>query len=83
MLSSVLKSKEAIQINIMIMRAFTKLRSFLSMDNSLQRQVTELENNTNQLFKIVFEKLDHIEKQVTPKLPANRKKIGLRNNYRD
>lgn len=83
MLSSVLNSKEAIQINITIMRAFTKLRSFLSMDNSLQQQVTALEDNTNKLFKIVFEKLDCIEKQITPKLPANRKKIGLNSNKRD
>lgn len=83
MLSSVLNSKEAIQINITIMRALTKLRSFLSMDNSLQHQVTVLEDNTNKLFKIVFEKLDHIEKQVTPKLPANRKKIGLNSNKKD
>lgn len=34
-------------------------------------------NYTTQLFKIVFEKLDNLEEQVTPKLPANRKKIGL------
>lgn len=74
MLSSVLNSKEAIQINITIMRTFTKLRSFLSMDNSLQEQVNTLEDNTNKLFRIVFEKLDHIEKQVTPKLDTNRKK---------
>jgi hypothetical protein len=83
MLSSVLNSKEAIQINITIMRAFTKLRSFLSMDNSLQQQVNTLEDNTNKLFRIVFEKLDYIEKEVTPKLPGNRKKIGLNSNKKD
>lgn len=47
MLSSVLNSKEAIQINITIMRALTKLRSFLSMDNSLQLEVTTLKDNSN------------------------------------
>lgn len=78
MLSSVLRSKEAIQINITIMRAFTRLRSFLSMDSKTEK--------TNQLFKIVFERLDQVDKRldefeeaVAPKLPRNRKKIGIKN----
>ena len=78
MLSTVLNSERAIQINITIMRTFTKLRSFLSMENSLEGRVGNLEKGTNKLFKIVFERLDTIEDQVTPKLPANRKKIGLK-----
>lgn len=80
MLSSVLSSKEAIQINITIMRAFTKLRSFLTMGDALEKRVDKLEQGTNQIFKIIFEKLDYIHEQVTPKLPANRKKIGFRPN---
>jgi hypothetical protein len=36
-----------------------------------------LEDNTNKIFKIVFERLDEIEVMVTPRLPPNRKKIGL------
>ena len=51
MLSSVLRSKEAIQVNIAIMRAFTKLRSFMMMDNSsLEGRVQNLEKNTHKLF---------------------------------
>jgi hypothetical protein len=79
MLSSVLNSKTAIQMNITIMRTFTKLRSFLAMEN-------KLENETNHLFKVVFERLDKVENKmemyieaITPKLPKNRKKIGLKN----
>lgn len=83
MLSSVLNSKEAIQINITIMRAFTKLRSYLAMGGALEKRVDKLEKGTNQLFKIVFERLDTIEDLVTPKLPANRKKIGLRIDKKD
>ena len=79
MLSSVLRSKEAIQVNISIMRTFTKLRSYLAMDNSLSEKVDKLEKGTNKLFKIVFERLDGLEEQITPKLPANRKKIGIKN----
>lgn len=78
MLSSVLQSKQAIQVNISIMRTFTKLRSFLAMDSSLKEEVGQFKKNTNQLFKIVFERLDNLEDQITPKLPASRKKIGLR-----
>lgn len=76
MLSSVLNSEQAISINISIMRAFAKLRSFLVMENSLNEKVTKLEQGTNKLFKIVFERLDSIEEE-TPLLKPNRKKIGL------
>lgn len=77
MLSSILKSRQAIQVNIAIMRTFTKLRSFLAMENSIEERVTNLEKGTHKLFKIVFERLDNMEEQITPKLPPNRKKIGL------
>jgi hypothetical protein len=80
MLSSVLNSKTAIQINITIMRTFTKLRSFLAMDSSIIEEVGTLKKNTNQLFKIVFERLDNLEDQITPNLPASRKKISLQKN---
>lgn len=78
MLSTVLNSKQAIQVNIAIMRTFTKLRSFLAMESSIQDSVDELGQNTHKLFKIVFERLDNIEEQITPKLPPNRRKIGLK-----
>lgn len=78
MLSTVLNSKQAIQVNITIMRTFTKLRSFLAMENSVQDSVDELGQNTHKLFKIVFQRLDNIEEQIAPKLPPNRRKIGLK-----
>jgi len=78
MLSGILKSKQAIQINIAIMRIFTRLRSFMAMESTLKAEVGKLKKETNQLFKIVFEKLDTLEDQITPKLPQNRKKIGLK-----
>lgn len=80
MLSSVLNSKTAIQINISIMRTFTKLRSFLAMETSINERMGKLEENTTKLFKIVFERLDQIDEDLTPKLPQNRKKIGLKKN---
>lgn len=77
MLSTVLNSKRAIQVNIMIVRTFTKLRDFISKDTPFKEELELLKKETNYLFKIVFEKLDNLEEQITPKLPANRKKIGL------
>ena len=47
------------------------------MGGALEKRVDKLEQGTNKIFKHVFEKLDNIEELVTPKCPANRKKIGL------
>lgn len=77
MLSSVLNSEKAILINISIMRIFTRLRSFLMLEKDLTDRVTKLEQGTNQMFKVVFERMDNYEDMITPKLPANRRKVGL------
>lgn len=78
MLSSVLNSERAIQMNITIMRTFTKLRSFLAMESSVKGEVAQLKEDTNKMFKIVFERLDCLEEQSVPGLSAARKKIGIR-----
>lgn len=78
MLSSVLNSKKAVLVNISIMRTFIKLRSFLAMESSLESKVNKLEQGTNKLFKVVFERLDSVEEIVETKLPAKRKRIGLK-----
>lgn len=78
MLSSDLSSEKAIQINVSIMRIFTRLRSFLMLEKDLSDRVTKLEQGTNQMFKVVFERLDNYEEMVSPKLPENRKKVGLK-----
>ena len=78
MLSTVLNSERAIQVNISIIRTFVKLRSFLCMENSTDHKVDQLEKKTNKLFKIVFERMDSYDEMVTPKLPSHRKKIGIK-----
>lgn len=77
MLSSVLTSERAVMVNISIIRTFIKLRSFLSMENTLEAKVNKLQEGTNKLFKIVFERLDSVE-EATPALKPNRRKIGLK-----
>lgn len=79
MLSTVLNSKQAIQINIAIMRIFTKLRSFLLLEKELLHKVDSLEANTTEVFKVVFEKLDNLE-NLLPTHRKDRAKIGLNIN---
>ena len=79
MLSSVLNSERAIQVNISIMRIFTKLRSFLALENDATVRISKLEEGTNKLFKVVFQRMDEIEEQIRPRLSPSRKKIGLKN----
>jgi hypothetical protein len=78
MLSTVLNSKQAIQINIAIMRIFTKLRSFLMLEKELVGRMDRLESGTNQMFKIVFERLGDLEKIPDENFSNDRKKIGLK-----
>ena len=80
MLSSVLTSDRAALVNVSIMRTFIKLRSFLAIENSLPEKVSKLEQGTNKLFKVVFERLDFLEEQANPRLDPQRRKIGLNSN---
>ncbi len=60
MLSSVLKSERAVQVNIQIMRTFTKLREALLDNKDLRRDLEELKHLTEERFRIVFETLDQL-----------------------
>jgi hypothetical protein len=56
MLSSVLRSRRAIEVNINIMRAFVRLRQILAFSNdSLRSKVEELEKKYDANFKVVFD----------------------------
>lgn len=55
MLSSVLRSKRAITVNIEIMRAFVKLRQMLASNAELARRLDELESKYDTQFRIVFD----------------------------
>lgn len=77
MLSSVLTSDRAALVNVSIMRTFIKLRSFLALEGSLPDKVSKIEQGTNKLFKVVFERLDCLEEQLAPQINPLRRKIGL------
>jgi len=63
MLSSVLKSPRAIQVNIQIMRVYIKLRELLNTHKDLARKLAELEKKYDAKFKNVF---DAIKMLMTP-----------------
>ena len=60
MLSGVLNSKRAIQINIAIMRAFVQLRKFLQSNEELSRKLKKLEHETKKRFSEHEEKIQLI-----------------------
>ena len=73
MLSSVLNSERAIQVNILIMRAFNKLREMLSTHEDLRRKIEAMEKKYDHQFKVVF---DAIKKLIDIKTKPKRK-IGF------
>ncbi|GAB6058976.1 ORF6N domain-containing protein [Desulfonatronum parangueonense] len=60
MLSSVLNSELAIQVNIQIMRAFTKLRQMLATHEDLRRKIEEMESKYDEQFQVVFEAIHQL-----------------------
>ncbi|MDH3965178.1 MAG: ORF6N domain-containing protein [Deltaproteobacteria bacterium] len=66
MLSSVLNSDRAIEVNIAIMRAFVQLRKMIASNEELARKLDELEEKYDEQFRIVFEAIraliEHDEK---------------------
>jgi len=73
MLSSVLKSKRAIQVNIQIMRAFTQLRTMVAGYKELKAKIEAMEERYDEQFQIVFNAIKSlIELEERPK-----RKIGF------
>ena len=73
MLSSVLNSKRAIQANIQIMRAFTKLRTMLLTNDNLRRKIEDMESKYDEQFRIVFQAI----KQLLKEEDKPKQKIGF------
>ena len=74
MLSSVLRSRRAIEVNIAIMRAFVKLRQMLAAHEELAPRLDALEKKYDASFKIVF---DAIRELMSPPI-TRRQAIGFR-----
>jgi hypothetical protein len=76
MLSSVLRSSRAIQVNIAIMRAFSRLRLMLATHDELARKLDELEKKYDSQFSAVFEALREL--MIPPDPPPKQIGFGAR-----
>lgn len=74
MLSSVLRSSKAVQVNIEIMRTFVKLRQLLATNEGLARKLAALESKYDEHFKVVF---DAIRELMRPPEPGKKRPIGF------
>ena len=73
MLSSVLKSDRAIQVNIEIMRTSARLRSMLEGHKDLQEKIETMEEKYDEQFRVVFQAI----KQLIPEEEKPKRKIGF------
>ncbi len=73
MLSSVLNSKVAIQVNIQIMRTFIRLKEIIMSHKDLQRKIEDMERKYDQQFKVVFDAIKQL--LIPPEKP--KRKIGF------
>jgi len=75
MLSSVINSEKAIQINIEIMRAFAQYRALLIDSKDFRKELKSLDMKINQIFKFLLEKLDALSQK---QIDQNRNRIGYK-----
>ncbi len=74
MLSSVLRSTRAVQVNIAIMRAFVRLRELLLSNSDLAQKLASLESKNDAQFKVVF---DAIRQLMAPPPEKPKRQIGF------
>ena len=74
MLSSVLRSPRAVDVNVEIMRAFVRLRRMLASNVELARKLDALEKKYDTQFKVVFDAIRQLMKPVEGK---SKRQIGF------
>ena len=77
MLSSVLNSERAVQMNIVIMRAFVRMRELLTTHKDLAEKVEKLERTQKQHGSILVAVVQDIQKLKTPPHQPPRRRIGF------
>jgi seryl-tRNA synthetase len=77
MLSSVLRSKRAIEVNIAIMRAFVKLREMLATHKELSRKLSDLEQRLEKHDDHIQTIFEAIRQMMAPSVKKGKKKIGF------
>ena len=74
MLSSVLRSPRAVQVNIEVMRTFVRLRGMLESNADLKQKFEALEERYDEQFRVVF---DAIRRLMAPATSSARRRIGF------
>lgn len=74
MLSSVLKSEKAIEVNIQIIRTFTRLRELIVSNKELRERLDKLEEKYDKQFKIIFDAMKRIFENNNKRITENHKK---------
>ena len=77
MFSSVLRSPRAVPVNIEIMRAFLRLRQMLASNVELARRLEELEAKYDGQFRLGFDAIRRLMREVSPPKPRLRREIGF------
>jgi hypothetical protein len=76
MLSSVLRSEKAININIEIMRAFSHYRALLFENDEIRKEIKNLDRKLNEAFRYLLDRIDELHQK-----KIERKPIGYKNYY--
>jgi hypothetical protein len=80
MLSSVLNSEKAIEVNIAIMRAFVFIKQYALSHKDLTDKLKELENKYNKQFKDVYDAINYLLKKDKQEVgQKERRQIGFKN----
>lgn len=74
MLSGMIRSERAININISIMRAFVKMREYIDENKDLKKKIDLLESKYDEQFKVVFDAL----RQLLVQKSEQRNRIGYK-----
>jgi hypothetical protein len=77
MLSSVLRSPRAVEVNIAIMRTFVQLRRLMDSNRDLAKRIDALESRYNEQFAAVFEAIKHLIAEDDTRKTRPKRRIGF------
>jgi hypothetical protein len=77
MLSSVLRSQRAVEVNIAIMRTFVQLRRLMDSNRDLARKIESLEKKYDQQFRVVFDAIKRLIAENESRKSKPRREIGF------
>ena len=77
MLSSVLRSHRAVEVNIAITRTFVQLRRLMDSNRDLARKIEAMENKYDEQFAVVFEAIKQLIAEDTARKTQPKRRIGF------